>query len=81
MIKIYCALKFNLTGDADYTSGPYDVTFRKGEQKKYFSIPILDDKLYEGKEDFNVAIHELPHGIVRAYPYAATIEIRDDECK
>lgn len=70
-----------LTGDVDYKSGPYNVSFKRGDTKIYFRIPLINDDSYEGDEYFTVTIDELPHGIVRAKPYTANITIQDDECK
>lgn len=74
-------MKLNITGGSDYDSGPYDVTVTKGSTRKFFSIDILDDDIYEGPEDFFIAIDTSPLGFVCGDPYKVTITIRDDECK
>ena len=70
-----------LTGNADYKSGPYVVSFARGETRKYFRIPMINDNVYEGDEYFTVTIDNLPQGIVRAQPYTVKVKIVDDECK
>ena len=79
MILLY--FEINITGGSDYDSGPYDVIITRGSTRKFFSIDILDDDVYEGPEDFVITITTLPLGLVRGDPYKTTITIKDDECK
>ena len=73
---------FNLIEGVDYASGPYNVSFKKGDTYKYFYISINDDNVYEGKvEEFTVSLEQLPNGIVPCDPSTAVIRIKDDECK
>ena len=74
-------LHYNLTGGVDYVSGIYNVRFEKGDRYKFFYVSIIDDDIYEGVEEFIVSLEELPHGVVPAFPFQATIKIEDDECK
>ena len=74
-------LKSYITGGIDYDPGPYDVKITKGSKRKFFSIDIINDDIYNGKRDFVIAIDKLPLGLVRGDPYETTIEISDDECK
>ena len=71
-----------LIGNDDYTSGPYNVFFERGDTRVFLLIPLLNDDLYEGDEYFNVTIADsLPSGVVRGHPYTANVKIEDDECK
>lgn len=80
LFSLYLKLNNFAEGD-DFVSGPYPVSFKRGDTYKYFSIPLIDDKVYEGDEYFTVTLKALPHGIVHAPPYTARVKITDDECK
>ena len=63
-------------------SGPFDVTFRKDAKEASFKIPINDELLVEGREDFLLMIYTtLPTGLYLCDPNATTVRIRDDDCK
>ena len=67
----------------DYTSGPYTVTFPARVTMVTFDIPINDDKICEGNENFMLTIDEtsLPTGVTRGTPSEATVTIVDDNRK
>ena len=67
----------------DYTSGPYPVLFRAGETSVTFDVPITDDRILEGKENFMLTIDEpsLPTGVSRGDPGEATVTIVDNDGK
>ena len=67
----------------DYGSGPYTVTFPAGETSASFDIPINDDGIYEGNEDFMLTIDpsSLPTGGTVGNPGQATVTIVDDDRK
>ena len=67
----------------DYTSGPYTVTFLAGSTTATFNVPINDDNIYEGNENFILTIDEtsLPTGVTRGTPDEATVTIVDDDRK
>ena len=66
----------------DYTSGPYTVTFSAGSTTATFNVPINDDMILEGNENFMLTINEtLPDGVSRGTPSEATVTIVDDDCK
>ena len=70
---------YNLIGDVDYTSGPYDVPFPAGVTAMSFNISIIDDSILEGNEQFNLII---AHGIITAHnPHRVTVIIQDDDSK
>ena len=67
----------------DYTSGPYTVIFPAGQTTATFDVPINDDNILEGNEDFILTIDEtlLPTGVTRGSPGNATVTIVDDDGK
>ena len=48
-----------------------------------FNIPIVDDSILEGNEEFDIVIMgaTLPNGVSRANPSRATVTIVDDNSK
>ena len=48
-----------------------------------FDIPIIDDVVLEGNEDFDIVIipRSLPDGVTRGVPGRATVTIVDDDRK
>ena len=67
----------------DYTSGPYTVTFPAGQTNATFNIPINDDDILEGDENFMLTIisSSLPIGITHGTPCEATVTIMNDDGK
>ena len=67
----------------DYTSGPYTVTFAAGQTTATFNVPITDDMILEGDEDFMLTIDSssLPDGVTRGTPPEATVTIVDNDGK
>ena len=67
----------------DYTSGPYTVTFPAGQTTATFNVPITDDMILEGDENFMLIIDEtsLPDDVTRSNPGEATVTIVDDDGK
>ena len=66
----------------DYTSGPYTVTFPAGQTTATFNIPITDDMILEGDENFMLTINQtLPDGVTRGTPSEATVTIVDNDGK
>ena len=63
----------------DYTSGPYTVTFLAGNTTATFDVPINDDNVFEGSEDFILTIDDtsLPSGLTVGDPGQATVNIAD----
>ena len=61
----------------DYTSGPYTVIFPAGQTTASFDVPINDDSILEGDEDFILTIDEtsLPTGVIHGNPGEATVTI------
>ena len=67
----------------DYTSGPYSVTIPAKQTTATFNVPINDNAILEGDEEFMLTINEtsLPTGVTRGTPSEATVTIVDDDCK
>ena len=67
----------------DYTSGPYAVTFPAGQTTATFNVPITDDTILEGDENFMLIIDEtsLPDDVTRGNPGEATVTIVGDDGK
>ena len=65
----------------DYTSGPYTVTFPAGQTTATFNIPMNDDDILEGNENFmpTVSSSSLPDGVARGTPSEATVIIMDND--
>ena len=67
----------------DYTSGPYTVTFPAGQTTATFDVPINDDHMLEGNENFMLTIDRtsLPTGVTAGSPGEATVTTVDDDRK
>ena len=67
----------------DYTSGPYSVTIPAGQTTATFDVPINDDDVLEGNENFMLTINEtaLSPDVTRGNPGEATVTIVDDDRK
>ena len=68
----------------DYGSGPYTVTFPAGVTSASFDIPINNDMISEGDEDFTLTIDpsSLPPTCVSVgSPDQATVTTKDDDGK
>ena len=65
----------------DYDSGPYTVTFPIGVTMVPFDVPITDDMILEGNEDFDLIIvpGSLPNGVSRGNPNRASVTIVDND--
>ena len=72
-------------GDGDdYVSGPYNVTIPAGQTIVSFDISIIDDNVYEQREQFDVNIEQMSplSGVYIGSSYTATVVIADDsDCK
>ena len=70
-----------LLGNADYNSGPYNVTFPAGVTSVSFDVTIIDDNILELNEQFDLTIisSSLPNGFTVDNPSQATVTIIDDD--
>ena len=67
----------------DYDSGPFPVTIPAGQTTATFDVPINDDNILEGNENFTLTINEpsLPTGVTRGDRGQAAVTIMDNDCK
>ena len=66
----------------DYTSGPYTVTIPAGQTTATFNVPITDDMIFEGNENFMLTINQtLLCSVTRGTPSKATVNIFDNDRK
>ena len=67
----------------DYSSGRYNVTIPTGETTAAFNVPIKDDDILEGDENFILIIYStsLPKSVTPGNPDEATVTIVDDDRK
>ena len=68
----------------DYGSGPYTVIFPAGITMVTFDIPITNDMISEGNEDFTLTIDPSslpPAGVSVGSPGQATVTIRGGDGK
>ena len=72
---------YNYKGNDDYGPGTYTVTFPAGEMDVTFDVPIVNDSILEGNEDFILVIDQasLPNRIILGIPGLATVTIVDDD--
>ena len=67
----------------DYNSEPYTATITAGTDRASFNIPLNDDNIVEGNENFMVIIDmsSLPNDFVLGTISQATVTIRDEDSK
>ena len=67
----------------DYTNSTFTVTFPSGAQSATFGIPIIDDMIFEGPEEFNLRIiipqEAADIGVQPGMPIESLVRILDDE--
>jgi sugar lactone lactonase YvrE len=68
------------TAGSDYTATSGTLTFAPGQLSKTFTIPIIDDRLYEaGNETFNVTLSN-PSGVaILTSPSTTVVTINDND--
>lgn len=67
----------------DYSGTTFPVSFPSGDQSATFEIPIIDDMVFEGPEEFNLRII-IPQaaadiGVEPGMPIVSLVRILDDE--
>jgi hypothetical protein len=70
---------FSCTAPGDYTATSGDLTFAPNETSKQFTIPIVDDSIFEGNENFNVTLSNPTGGAAIRAPSTAQISIQDND--
>ena len=84
ILSSYFANGSVITGDVDYGSGPYTVTFPAGVTSVPFDVPIIDDNILEDLETFALTIHlaSLPDQVSRQRRMdQTTVSIVDNDGK
>ena len=74
---------FCFAAHADFAPGPFAVTIPKGATKVQFNVAIIDDKVPEDDEQFNVIVTTLglPEGVKIIGPNETSVMIQDDDGK
>ncbi|MGK7898933.1 MAG: PQQ-dependent sugar dehydrogenase [Xenococcus sp. (in: cyanobacteria)] len=75
----YRSVESSATADSDYTSVSGTAIFEDGETSQTISIPIFEDNLAEGVENFNFTIDNVTVGAVLLAPRTAFITIEDND--
>jgi len=70
---------FSATAPGDYTNTSGDLTFAPNETSKQFTVPIVDDAVYEGTENFNVTLSNPTGGAAVRAPWTAQVSILDND--
>jgi len=74
----YATTDGTATAGADYTATSGTLTLPAGQLSGTITVPILDDAVFEGDEDFSLTLSN-PQGATLGTPAASTITITDDE--
>ncbi len=75
----YRTIDATAKADSDYTAVAGRLTFSPGETSRSIVIPIVNDPLIEGTENFNLTIDNPIGNVTLLAPRTATITILDDE--
>jgi hypothetical protein len=70
---------FSASAPGDYTATSGDLTFAPNETTKQFTVPIVENTIYEGHETFNVILSNPQGGAAVRYPWVAQIGIQDND--
>jgi hypothetical protein len=74
----YATANGTATAGSDYTATSGTLSFTDGETQKSFSIPILNDAIYEGNETFSVTLSGATNGASIGIPSTQLITIFDN---
>ena len=66
------------TAGSDYTATSSTLTFTPTDTEQTFTVPILDDAIYEGDETFTVTLSN-PSNAILGTPSVAEVTITDDD--
>jgi len=80
---MYFILHYPIGNSVDYSSGPYPVRINAGDTNVLYSIPINDDDILEGNEEFHLSFNLslLLSRVIVTNPKQATVIIMDDDGK
>jgi len=72
----YAASNGTATAGSDYTATSGTLTFNQGEISKSFSVPVLNDNVFEVDETINVTLTNPTAGATLGNPTTATLTIK-----
>jgi len=75
----YATTNGTATAGVDYSPAAGTLTFNRGETVKTINLPIIDDSLVEGDEDFYVRLFNASPGVALSEPSVATVVIVDND--
>ncbi|MES9945453.1 MAG: Calx-beta domain-containing protein [Candidatus Thiodiazotropha sp.] len=75
----YQLLAKSADAGVDYIADSETIRFRTGETQKQIHIELVDDKLYEGNETFQILLTSVSDGASIAEPASTTVTILDDD--
>jgi bacillopeptidase F len=67
------------TAGEDYQAAAGTLTFADGETSRTLELTLLNDRAFEGDEDFTVTLSNAQGGATLGLPASAPVTIRDDE--
>ncbi|HJT80429.1 MAG TPA: Calx-beta domain-containing protein [Chthoniobacterales bacterium] len=70
---------FSATAPGDYIATTGQLTFAPNETTKQFSVPIVENAIYEGSETFNVILSDPTGGAAVRDPWSAQVSIQDND--
>jgi hypothetical protein len=75
----YASSNGGATAGSDYTATAGTLDYADGVTSQSFSVPILDDSLFEGDETLNLNLSNVSGGASLGTPAAASVAIADDD--
>jgi hypothetical protein len=70
---------FSAGAPGDYIATSGDLTFAPNETTKQFTVPIVENTVYEGNENFNVILSNPTGGAAVRAPWTAQVSIQDND--
>jgi hypothetical protein len=67
------------TAGSDYTATSGTLTFAPGQLSKTFTVPIINDNIFEGNETFNLTLSNATGGAIVVSPSSMVVTIQDNE--
>jgi hypothetical protein len=75
----YTTASGTATAGSDFTAVSGTLTFADGQTVAYINVPVANDSIYEGNEQFTVSLSGVAGGAMLGSPAASTVTIIDDE--
>jgi hypothetical protein len=64
---------------SDYSATTGTLTFAPGDLSKTFTVPIINDNVFEGNETFNLTLSNASAGVLLGSPSTMVVTIQDNE--